>query len=473
MLKRYPVDLSRNSAPVRLFSPSGTADGYFAGLGWSGSGLNAPTATTLWQAPAGAKLTPATPVTLTWDNGAGQTFAIRLAVDADYMFSATQSVTNAGTAPVAVSPYAFLNRVGISSDPNSYQNHTGAIGVFSGAAQYISQSDVDGKGPSGLLQTTTGGWLGFTDKYWLGAIIPDQQVAVATAFRAAPGGTYQADYAIPERLVAPGSALVTHSRIFAGAKETQLLDRYKDSGVVNFDFATHWGWFWFFEKPIFYYLDWLYKLVGNFGGAIMLLTLSIRLVMFPVAQRQFASMAQMRVVQPKLKALQERHKDDKPRLQTETMALYKSEKINPLAGCLPIVLQIPIFYALYKVLLLSVDIRHKPFVLWIRDLSAPDPLHILNLFGLLPFTPPAILGIGVMAVLLGLTMWLQQKLNPPPADPVQAQVFAIMPWMMMFVMGPAAAGLLVYWVTNNLLSIGQQRLLYLRYPEMRAAMAAK
>ena len=270
----------------------------------------------------------------------------------------------------------------------------------------------------------------------------------------------------------PGTQVTTTSRIFAGAKEVSILSQYQDKeGITRLSNAIDWGWFEFFEVPIFKLLDWLFRMVGNFGVAIMALTLIIRLLMFPIANRQFSSMAQMRLVQPKMKALQERHKDDKPKMQQELMKLYKDEKINPLAGCLPIVIQIPIFYALYKVLMLTIEMRHQPFILWIKDLSAPDPLHILNLFGLLPFTPPSILSIGVLAVILGITMWLQFRLNPQATDPVQQQVFKIMPWLFMFIMAPFAAGLLLYWITNNILSIGQQQWMYRKFPALRAAPA--
>ncbi len=473
VMLRYKQTIADGAPPVRLFSPGGTSASFFAGVGWSGAGLNAPTADTLWTAPAGARLTPETPVTLSHDNGAGQLFTITLAVDANYMFTATQRVTNSGTAPVAVSPYAFVNRKGVSPDLDTWTIHSGAMGVFNGAADYINVDRIRDVPNATLAQRTTGGWLGFTDHFWLGAVVPAQDVAVDTSFRRTEGGVYQADFSEAERVLAPGTVRTTVTRIFAGAKETDVLDGYADGGIALFDRATDWGWFIWFAKPIFYLLDWLFTQIGNFGFAIMALTLIIRLVMFPIAQRQFSSMAQMRIVQPKVKALQDKYKDDKPRQQQEMMALYKTEKINPLAGCLPIVIQIPIFYALYKCLMLTVEMRHQPFIAWIKDLSAPDPAHILNLFGLLPFTPPAFLGIGVLAVLLGISMWIQFKLNPPMPDPVQAQIFSLMPWMMMFVMAPFAAGLLLYWITNNILTIGQQRLLYSRYPEMKAAMAVK
>jgi YidC/Oxa1 family membrane protein insertase len=473
-LVRYRETLAKDSPPVRLFAPGGTSKAYFATLGWAGAGLVAPTAATVWTAPVGAKLTPTTPVTLTWDNGQGQQFAITLSVDDTYMFTAKQVMTNRGTAPVAASAFSSLTRIGTSPDPDSWTIHNGAMGVFNDTAEYINKDDIDEAPQGTIAKRTTGGWLGFTDHFWLGAVIPAQNAAVDASIRHGDNNLYQADFATSDKIIAPNSSSTTESRIFAGAKETRVLDGYADNqGVTLLDRATDWGWFIWFAKPIFYLLDWLFAHIGNFGVAIMALTLIIRLVMYPIAQKQFQSMAAMRVVQPKVKALQEKYADDKPRMQQEMMALYKTEKINPLAGCLPILIQIPIFYALYKSLMLTVEMRHQPFALWIKDLSAPDPLHFLNLFGLLPFTPPAFLGIGVLAVLLGITMYLQFKLNPPPTDPIQAQVFSIMPWMMMFIMAPFAAGLLLYWITNNVLSIGQQRLLYARYPEMKEAMAAK
>ncbi len=473
VLLNYRQTIDNDSPPVRLFAPAGTRDYYFAGTGWTGPGLNAPTADTVWTAPAGAKLTPTTPVTLSHDNGQGQVFELTFAVDRDYMFTVTQRVTNRGAAPVGVQPYAFLSRKGVSPDVDTWTIHTGAMGVFNGEADYINLDRIRDVATQTLSINTTGGWLGYTDHFWLGAIIPDQAKPVTTRFTRQEGARHQADFAEGEALLAPNATRTSTVRVFGGAKEIDVLDRYMDGGIALFDRATDWGWFIWFAKPIFDLLDWLFKFIGNFGFAIMALTLIIRLLMYPIAQRQFASMAQMRIVQPKLKAIQDKHKDDKPRMQQEMMELYKKEKINPLAGCLPILIQIPIFYALYKVLMLTVEMRHQPFALWIKDLSAPDPAMFLNLFGLLPFTPPAFLGIGVLAVLLGLTMWAQFKLNPPPTDPVQQQVFAIMPWVLMFVMAPFAAGLLLYWITNNILSIGQQRLLYARYPEMKTAMAVK
>lgn len=475
VLTRHRQNIEEDSPPVRLFAPGGTRRAYFAGLGWSGSGASLPTPDTVWTA-SGTRLTPTTPVTLSWDNGQGQLFEILLAVDADYMFTARQRVTNRGTGPVAVAPYAYLNRIGTSPDPNTRSwfggTHTGPMGVFNGEADYDqTEETIAQAGANGITRATTGGWLGFTDHFWLGALAPEQNVRVDTAIRSGGGNLYQVNFAYPQSVVAPGRSITREARIFAGAKEVRLLDRYMDAGIMMFDHATDWGWFKFFAKPIFYALQWLFELVKNFGVAIMLLTLAIRLLMFPIAQKQFTSMAAMRVVQPKMKALQDKYKDDKPRLQQAMMELYKTEKINPLAGCLPILIQIPIFFALYKCLMLVVEMRHQPFALWIKDLSAPDPATFLNLFGYLDFTPPSLLAVGVLALLLGVTMWVQFKLNPPPTDPIQAQMFAIMPWILMFVMAPFAAGLLLYWITNNILTIGQQKLLYARYPGMKQAMA--
>ena len=306
-----------------------------------------------------------------------------------------------------------------------------------------------------------------TDVYWMTTLIPDKAGA-GSDFRALGNGIFRADLVYGAVNIGAGQQVERTTRLFAGAKESKVLDRYEETGIVNFGLAIDWGWFRWFEKPIFLLLTKLFEMAGNFGVAIILLTLIVRGVMFPIAQKQFASMAAMRAIQPKMKAIQDRYKDDKPKQQEEIMALYKKEGVNPLAGCLPIFLQIPIFFALYKVLIVAVEMRHQPFALWIKDLSAPDPLHILNLFGLLPFEVPAFLGIGILAILLGITMWLQFKLQPAQMDPIQQQVFAIMPWMMMFIMAPFAAGLLIYWITSNVLTIGQQKYLYSKHPQLKA-----
>ena len=473
VLVRYKETVAANSAPIRLLSPSGAPEAYFAGFGWRAEGLQPPAADAVWRASAPV-LRPNAPVNLDATGPGGQRFRITLSVDADYMFTVRQTVLNAGSAPVPAAAYGFVNRAGVSKDPTSWTIHTGPLSVNNGAAHYKPDfTDLD-EGPQRF--TSRGGWLGFTDKYWLTALVPDQAAMFDGQFRAgagtAPTRAYQADFAMQPRLLQPGQALTTTSRFFAGAKEVPLLDRYTDrGGVPQLDYAIDWGWFRVVEKPIFYYLDWLFNHVGNYGVAIILLVITIRLLLFPIAQKQFASMAAMRAVQPKLKILQDRYKDDKAKLQQEMMALYKAEKVNPFAGCLPTLIQIPIFYALYKVLLLAIEMRHQPFVLWIKDLSAPDPLTPVNLFGLLAFTPPHWIGIGVVPILLGISMYFQFKLNPQAMDETQRQVFAILPWVLMFVMAPFAVGLQIYWITTNCITILQQRLLYARYPGLQTAPA--
>ncbi len=468
VLKRHTESLRPNSPPVRLLSPAGARDAYFAGFGWTGEGLALPGPNTVWRASS-TRLAPGSPVTLSWDNGQGQRFQIQLAIDGNYMFTARQSVANSGAGAVAVRPYSLVNRASPSPDPDSWTVHIGPVGVFNGAADY--ETGFDDLAEVGERRiSSTGGWLGFGDKYWLTALIPDQRASVDASFRRSPNGGFQADAAAPPTIVAPGRVANFQSRFFAGAKEIELLDNYEEElGILQFDKAIDWGWFYWFMKPIFYLLNWLFAAIGNFGVAIICLTIIVRGLMFPIAQRQFKSMAAMRVVQPKMKAIQERFKDDKPRQQQEMLKLYQEEKINPLAGCLPILLQIPIFYALYKVLLLAVEMRHQPFAGWIRDLSAPDPLTPVNLFGFLPFTPPSFLLIGILPILVGITMWLQFKLNPQPMDPIQQQVFSIMPWVLTVVMAPFAAGLQLYWAVSNTLTILQQKWLYSRYPGMKAA----
>ena len=462
VLRTYKQTIAANSPSVRLFAPSGGKGAFFAQYGWTGAG--APGSDALWAASSGT-LSPGAPVTLTWDSPAGPRFEIVFAVDKDYMFTVTQTVVNRGNTPLSVRPYALISQTGGFHDKGDFNVHVGPLGVFDGRLK-DSETSFDKLAKDGP-QTfeTTGGWLAITERYWLAALIPDQKVRVDVRFAAAPGDRYQADYIDRPFVVAPGASSSTTARLFAGAKEVDLIDRYKaEYNIPLFDRTISWGWFWFLAQPIFHLLDWLFRLTGNFGVAIICLTLIVRAAMFPIANRQYASMAKMRLVQPKMKALQERYKDDKVKQQQALMELYKTEKVNPLAGCLPILIQIPVFFALYKTLLLSIEMRHQPFALWIKDLSAPDPLLVTNLFGLLPFQPPSFLALGVLPLLLGLTMWVQQKLNPAPMDDIQKQVFSIMPWVFMFIMAPFAAGLQLYWTVNNLVSIAQQWLMMKRYP---------
>jgi YidC/Oxa1 family membrane protein insertase len=471
LLTAHSRTIAVNSPPVRLFAPKGSAHAYFGSFGWSGEGLAAPGPDTVWRA-SGERLAPGRPVTLSWDNGQGILFEIILAVDDGYLFSVDQRVTNRSRDAIAARPFALVQRIGRSPDPDPWTAHVGPLGVFNGSADYDNDWGVVDQG--NRIFNSRGGWLGFSDTYWLAAVVPAQSSNVEATFRRlAATNSYQADFQPAAAIVQPGFTARYRSHLFAGAKEVRMLDRYTESLGTPLEQAIDWGWFEWFMKPIFSLLNWLFAMIGNFGVAIICLTVIVRALLFPIAQRQMASMAAMRVLQPKIKTLQERYKDDKPRMQQEMLKLYKEEKVNPMAGCLPILLQIPIFYALYKVLLLAVEMRHEPFTLWIRDLSAPDPLTPVNLFGYLAFQPPAFLALGVLPILLGITMWLQFRLNPAPMDPVQKQVFAFMPWILMFLMAPFAAGLQLYWTVSNILTIAQQKLLYSRHPILRQQAAAE
>jgi YidC/Oxa1 family membrane protein insertase len=451
--------IAPDSPPIRLLSPLGTPGAYIAEFGWTANGAQAPTLDTIWTADT-TQLVPGHPVTLSTQMADGTRYQIKIAVDDGYLFSVSQRVLNASAKPISVRPVGLVSRATQSADRSIWTNHVGPIGVFDGKANYdINWKDLD-QGKSEVFNNTLG-WLGFTDKYWLTALAPAG--SVTAEFNHSPSGAYQADYSLPLATVAPGQILTTQSRLFAGVKEKVLLNRYEKQGIPEFSYAIDWGWFHWFMIPIFDLLLFLFRTFGNFGLAIIGLTFIVRAIMFPVAQKQFASMAAMRKLQPKMKAIQERFKDDKQEQQRQILKLYQEEKVNPAAGCLPILLQIPVFYALYKVLLVSVEMRHQPFILWIKDLSAPDPLTPVNLFGLLHFSPPAMLAIGILPILVGLTQFLSMKLNPQAMDPAQQQIFAIMPWMMIFIFAPFAAGLQLYWITNNVLTIAQQWHLYRKF----------
>jgi len=460
VLLNHRQTIAKDSPPVRLLSPLGTRGAYVAQFGWVGtSGGQAPALDALWSSDKPI-LSPGNPVTLSTEVPGGARFQIKVSVDDGSLFTVQQSVTNTSGQPVGVRPIGLVSRGQKSADVDSWTNQVGPIGVFDDKANYeVNWSDLDeGKAES---FNASSGWLGFTDKYWLTALAP--KGSLNGEFRKSPSGGYQADYSLAPLTVAPGQTVTTETGLFAGAKEKALLDRYEQAGIPLLTRAIDWGWFRWFMIPIFSLLLWLFHTLGNFGVAIICLTLIVRAIMFPIAQKQFASMAAMRKIQPKMKALQERFKDDKQRQQQEILKLYQAEKINPAAGCLPILLQIPVFYALYKVLLVSVEMRHQPFVAWIKDLSAPDPLSPFNLFGYAPWTLPTFLAIGVLPICVGATQWLSMKLNPQPMDPAQAQVFAIMPWFLVFIMAPFAAGLQLYWITNNVLTMAQQWWLYRKY----------
>jgi YidC/Oxa1 family membrane protein insertase len=474
VLLDYNETNDEDSPPVRMLSPEGTETSNYAHFGWASQGIETPDGDTVWQAD-GETLTPDSPVTLSWRNGTGQLYEITIEVDADFLFTVGQRVSNAGSDVISARGYALVTRTGESPDPDTWLIHTGPAGFWNDEINPIDFDDVREAGATGERFSISNGWLGFNDKYWLTALVPTSGTSVDAAFIPLSGDRYQAVFTNAETVIPAGRAVSTTTHFFAGAKETLLLERYEEEqGLHQIDLSIDWGWFYWFELPIFYLLHWLFQTVGNFGVAIILMTFVVRGLMFPIAQKQFSSMAGMRAVQPKMKEIQERYKDDKPKMQEQVLALYKREKVNPLAGCLPIFLQIPIFYALYKVLMLSVEMRHEPFALWLQDLSAPDPLTPVNLFGLLAFTPPGYLAIGILPILLGITMWLQFKLNPAQMDPMQQKIFGIMPWVFMFIMAPFAAGLQLYWVTSNILTIAQQKWLYSRDPRLKEqAKAAK
>ncbi|GMN14013.1 membrane protein insertase YidC [Altererythrobacter sp. MTPC7] len=466
-LKDHRATVDDDSGPVQLFAPQGTAGQHFAQFGWVGEGASLPDANTVWQAD-GDTLSAGSPVTLSHDNGEGQQFRIALSIDENYMITAQQTVANTGSGPIVARPFATVTRTDALASLDTWLAHSGPMGVFGDSADY--GPDYEDLAEEGVVNPEGGTtrWIGFSDIYWLSALVPQSGSNPDGAFRALDDTTFRADVIYQPATIGAGRQVTRTTQLFAGAKESAVLDAYEDGGIEKFGLAIDWGWFRWFEKPLLWLLRTLFEAVGNFGVAIILLTVIVRGLMFPIAQKGFASMAAMKAIQPKMKVLQERYKDDKQRQQQEMSKLFKDEGINPLAGCLSMLLQIPVFFALYKVLILAIEMRHQPFVLWIEDLSAPDPAMILNLFGLLPFTPPSFLGIGVLAVLLGFTMWLTFQLNPV-TDPVQRQIFNIMPWVLMFVMAPFAAGLLLYWNTSNILTLAQQKYLYSKHPQLRAA----
>ncbi len=460
-MKDYRETVAPNSPRIDLLSPSETARPYFVQFGWvagpDSRDVPMPKDDTLWQAEGDA-LTSDKPLTLVWDNGQGLVFRRTLALDANFLLTVKDRVENTGTTPVSLLPYALTKRWPTPHTEGFYILHEGLIGVTDGVLREISYSSI--KDQKNVAQKTTGGWIGFTDKYWLVTLIPDQADTVESRFtweRRGAEDAYQADYLGAVRSLAPGASSETTHRVFAGAKEVHLLDDYRDRlGIQRFDRAIDFGWFYFLTKPIFYVIDYFYRWIGNFGLAILLLTVLLKLAFFPLANKSYRSMSKLKLLQPKMMELREKYGEDKQRLNQEMMTLYRKEGANPASGCLPILLQIPVFFALYKVLFVTIEMRHAPFYGWIRDLSAPDPTTIFNLFGLIPWTPPHILMIGAWPLIMGVTMFLQQKLNPQPPDPIQAKVFMVLPFLFTYLLAAFPAGLVIYWAWNNLLSILQQ-----------------
>ena len=412
----------------------------------------------MWQAPEGATLTPQTPVTLTFDNGEGLVFERVISIDADYMFTVEQRVRNTGAEAVQVYPYGMIVRNGTPYTEGFYILHEGLIGVFGDAG--LSEIDYDDLQESGRIRpaAVNQGWLGITDKYWAAALVPTGEGDFQPQFSYAQAtDNFQADYLGAAVRVEPGATASATTRLFAGAKETAKLDAYEENlGIKQFELLIDWGWFYFLTKPLFFFIDYLFRLVGNFGVAILLVTVVIKAIFFPLANKSYVSMSKMKLVQPQMVEIRDRYKDDKQKQQQALMELYKKEKINPLAGCLPVLVQIPVFFALYKVLFVTIEMRHAPFFGWIQDLSAPDPTSLFNLFGLIPWDPPQMLMLGIWPLIMGVTMFVQMKMNPAPPDPTQQMIFTWMPVLFTFMLASFPAGLVIYWAWNNSLSITQQ-----------------
>jgi YidC/Oxa1 family membrane protein insertase len=487
-LVQFRDTVDPQSPAIVLFSPSGTASPYYAEFLWipaSGSTAKIPGSDTVWQQEGSNSLTPTTPVILKYDNGDGLTFRRTIAVDDRYLFTVRDEVSNVGNVPVTLYPYALISRGGTPPVSGYAILHEGFIGYLGeqGLQEHTykniddSKIQMDSSGARGIaFPRVTNAWLGITDKYWAAALLPDTNATLETA-RFSTGGAvkrYQADYMLGPQTIAIGGSGGANARLFAGAKEASVvginfpfagLGGYnKELGLNHFDLLIDWGHFYFITKPMFLALDWFYHLVGNFGIAILLVTVLVKLLFFPLANKSYASMAKMKSVQPQLAALKERYPDDKVKQQQEMMEIYKKEKINPIAGCLPVALQIPVFFSLYKVLFITIEMRHAPFYGWIKDLSAPDPTNLFNLFGLIPFDPVAVLGphigaylvLGIWPIIMGITMWFQMKLNPTPPDPTQKMIFDWMPLIFTFMLAGFPAGLVIYWAWNNLLSVLQQ-----------------
>ncbi len=458
----YRETVDPESPFIDLLSPRSAPNPYYVDFGWSaGPGVVTPPRDAAWQVVDGPdSLSPeGGPVTLAWDNGEGLTFRLQIAVDENYLFTVTQAVDNATDGAVALRPYARILRVGTPDTLGFFILHEGPYGVFDGTLEEYSYEDIQDDGE--VRQTSTGGWLGFTDKYWLVALVPDQAEPFDGQFthRLTETGIdrYIAAFAAPEKIVLAGGSAETTQRIFAGAKEVDVVDAYEaEFAIDNFDLTIDFGWFYFLTKPFFYALDFLNDWVGNFGVAILIFTVIIKLIFFPLANKSYRAMSKMKGLQPQMLEIRDRFKEDRQRMNMEMMELYKREKVNPASGCLPILIQIPVFFALYKVLFVTIEMRHTPFFGWIRDLSAPDPTSMFNLFGLIPWDPPSFLMIGIWPLIMGVSMFAQQKLNPAPTDPIQQKIFMALPIVFTFLLAGFPAGLVIYWAWNNILSILQQ-----------------
>ncbi|MBB3808713.1 membrane protein insertase YidC [Pseudochelatococcus contaminans] len=475
-LRHYRETVNPDSPIIVLLSPPSSPEPYYADFGWvaaDGRTVALPTPTTEWTADSD-RLTPAAPVTLTWDNGEGLVFRRVIAVDDDAMFTVTDSVENATGEALTLHPWSLVTRRGTPKTENFYLLHEGMIGVLGSEglreisfASMAEEPKLATGGTGVEFANTVGGFIGITEKYWATALIPNQETPFAGRFSLRTGANgqpiYQADVLGPAKALEPGGRIENRMHLFAGAKEVSAISHYETTlGIKNFDLLIDWGWFYFITKPMFLLLDFFYRLIGNFGVAILVVTVLVKLAFLPLANRSYASMAKMKAVQPEMVAIRERYKEDRAKQQQALMELYKKEKINPIAGCWPMLVQIPVFFALYKVLFITIEMRHAPFFGWIKDLSAPDPLPVLTLFGLIPWDPAQVpllgpfLMIGVWPVIMGFTMFIQMKMNPAPPDPIQQTMFTWMPIIFTFMLASFPAGLVIYWSWNNLLSVIQQ-----------------
>jgi YidC/Oxa1 family membrane protein insertase len=467
-LMQYRETVDPKSPPIVLLAPSGSPHPFYAEFGWvsaSGSSAKVPNTDTVWRQEGSGTLGIGRPVTLVHDNGEGLEFRRTLSVDDKYLFTVADQVVNKGAAAVSLYPYGLISRHGTPKIEGFYILHEGLIGVMGDQGlQEVSYSNIEDK--KSINYKATNAWFGITDKYWAATLLPDPAAAVQARFSSSQVGTmktYQTDFLGDAQTIAPGATGASNTRLFAGAKEVAVVDGYeKQLGLNRFELLIDWGWFYFVTKPMFLAMDFFYHWLGNFGLAILIVTVLIKVVFFPLANKSYASMAKMKAVQPEMMAIRERYADDKMKQQQAMMELYKKQQINPLAGCLPILIQVPVFFALYKVLFISLEMRHAPFYGWIKDLSAPDPTNLFNLFGLIPWDPTLIpvigqfLHLGIWPIIMGITMWAQMKLNPAPPDPTQKMIFDWMPLIFTFMLASFSAGLVIYWAWNNTLSVIQQ-----------------
>jgi YidC/Oxa1 family membrane protein insertase len=476
-LEQYRETIDTGSPPIVLFSPSGAPEAYYAEFGWvpaAGTTGTMPGPDTVWKQDGSGALGVDHPIVLTYDNGTGLNFRRTIAVDDHYLFTIKDQVENKGGSPVTLFPYALISRHGAPKVLGYYILHEGLIGVMGDQGlQEETYKKIEDKKTESWEATDV--WLGFTDKYWATALLPDTDAKVHARFSSGEAGgqkTYQTDYLLDPQTIAPGAIGTANARLFAGAKEVSVVGinfplsvngGYNQALHLNhFDLLIDWGWFYFITKPMFLAIDFFFHLVGNFGIAILIVTVLVKLLFFPLANKSYASMAKMKAVQPEMAMIKQRYGDDKVKQQQAMMELYKKEKINPVAGCLPIAIQIPVFFSLYKVLFITIEMRHAPFYGWIHDLSAPDPTNIFTLFGLIPIDPTVLpvfgsfLHLGAWVVIMGITMWVQMKLNPAPPDPTQQMIFNWMPIIFTFMLGAFPAGLVIYWAWNNTLSVAQQ-----------------